>query len=394
MGGSVLILLLSALVVAGGTRALTSMITLSRGLAVELFQSVGAATRGADQMDLIARSGDSAWRALVYEPWLTGELSVQGRSTYRSSDGLEGGQLLAMNVTQRHNACLYNQSQGQLNCPWWGVDYLPRRMALAGWTATAGFLVSGVMITLAGSVILAQLTLLLFLALAPVWLMAALWWPEGGMQLVRGVAMKAFGALLAQGMLAAVLAVWLALMKSVHASFASAGWMFESVLMTGLAILAFRYRYAVWQPLTAILERVQRRGEPTARRQTERGRSTSQSLATPTFADVAFTIVPSTLPAQAVTIDIKAPPRPDGAEQARTSQVQVFAAQVQRMQREIELRRETHVYERVLERSKEEAQTQSEPMTPTAPFVSQPIKRPTQVQRPQPQRSMPPRPKA
>lgn len=214
------------------------------------------------------------------------------------------------------------------------------------------------------------------------------------MQLVRGVAMKAFGALLAQGMLAAVLAVWLALMKSVHASFASAGWMFESVLMTGLAILAFRYRYAVWQPLTAILERVQRRGEPTARRQTERGRSTSQSLATPTFADVAFTIVPSTLPAQAVTIDIKAPPRPDGAEQARTSQVQVFAAQVQRMQREIELRRETHVYERVLERSKEEAQTQSEPMTPTAPFVSQPIKRPTQVQRPQPQRSMPPRPKA
>ncbi len=365
-GGSLLILLLSALVATAGSQALTGSITLSRGLAVGLFEGVGTVARGTDKMDLIARSGDSAWRVFVYEPWLTGELSAEGRSVYRTADGVDGGQFLAMTVTQRHNACLYNLNQAQANCPWWGVDFLPRRMLLAGWTAASGLVVSGVTVVLAGSIILAQLTLLLFIALAPVWLLAALWWPEAGLRLVRGVAMKAFGALLAQGVLAAALAVWLSLVKAVHAGFASSGWMLESVLLTGLALLVFRYRYAVWEPLTVVVEQIQRRAgqDETGRRESgeERERATRRPPA-PAFADVALTLgaVPDVVMAAPVraTEPERSQTRPDRAEAVRPSPVEAFETQMQRVQREITLRQETQVYERVLERAGEQAESGS-----------------------------------
>jgi len=355
LGGTVLILLLFALVSQGGTSALTGSVKLSRSLAVELFQNVEQATRGTKEADLIVRSGDAAWRALVHEPWVTGELSEQGRSTYRTPDGLDGGNFLAMSVPLRHSACLYNVGLGEQYCPWWGVDYIPRRMMLVGWTTVSGLAVAGVMTLLAGSIILSQLTLLFFLALAPVWLLAALWWPEGGMRLVRGVVMKTFSALVAQAMLAAVLAVWLSLISLVHDKLAATGWMLESVLLAGLAVLAFRYRFAWLTPIAAISERLvpqaaTRAAERTERARRERGDQSVIRDMAPVFASIPEGI----LNAQPVS----APPdlrvvqqRP--AEQERregsSTTMTLFHRQVERMRQDLLLRERTIQHERAME---------------------------------------------
>lgn len=253
VGSTVLVVMLTTVLLSTGVDSALTGVGLARGLAVQVYGwADDLVYSSASGQGLLQQSGDAAWRALVYEPWLTGELSPAGRTFYRSSDGLDGGAFLARTITQRHNECLFNTSQGNLYCPWWAVEFLPRRMLLAIWTLLTTLFYAGALVALGGGIILAQLTLLLFIALSPVWLLLALWWPEGGIRLVGRWVVRALGALAGQALLAATLAALMMLTLGVESLFASTGWMIQSVLLAALAALAFRYRYGWLAPAVAL----------------------------------------------------------------------------------------------------------------------------------------------
>lgn len=139
------------------------------------------------------------------------------------------------------------------DCPLWADEHMAHRMLLAGWTFLATVAISGTVALLSGGIILAQLALLFLLALAPVWLLIALWWPEHGQRLLSALWMRALGALVMQAVLAATLGVLLLLSVTVTTVFD--GWMLQSLLLTALGLVAFRYRIAWLQPLATATHR-------------------------------------------------------------------------------------------------------------------------------------------
>ncbi|HEY3364665.1 MAG TPA: hypothetical protein VGK74_06400 [Symbiobacteriaceae bacterium] len=265
LGGSILIIMASTAVLTAGPDTVTKALGLARDATAQVYGTADHAFRdSAADWSLLARSGDGIWRTLVYEPWQMGELSGGGRTLFRSGVGLDGGEFLAKSVQQRQETCLYNPSAGQAYCPWWQVEFLPRRMLLALWTFLATAVYAGVLVLLAGGIILGQLTVLFLVALAPVWLVVALWWPERGVGLLWKLLVQVLGSLAGQALLAATLAVLLLFSRGITEGFAAAGRMFQSVLLVILALVAFRYRYGWLTPLAAVRDRLEREPGETA----------------------------------------------------------------------------------------------------------------------------------
>lgn len=231
------------------------------------------------------------------------------------------------------------------------------------------------------------------LALAPVWLMVALWWPEAGIRLVQGVILRAFGVLVAQVMLAAALAVFLLLTAALHTAFADAGWMFVSVLLTALAWLVVRYRLAWWQPLTMVVERFWRRPEPVTARRGERSEPAVYTEVAPAFSAVPESLImPRTI---ILAEESGATPTQTGRARAvRPSPMEVFQTQMQRVREELILRQETERYSRGLEQVGDQARPESQgavplPVTAQATRLSAKAGVPSEISR-----ITPPRPRA
>lgn len=250
LGGTALVLGATAMILASGSAAAGTMVAVSREMTLQVFASIDKVSGAAPgEGGLVVRNGDAAWRTLVYEPWLQGQFgSVQGPAHFRSPDGVDGGRMLGQSQDYRLQwflECQIGQVKSQERyCPWWGYQYLPRRMALTLWTSAATLLYAGALVILAGGIALAQLSLLFLLVLAPVWLMVALWWPGGGAQLLRRLLLRMLGSLVTQAVLAATLGVLLLLGLSVRSAFLSQGWMLQSILLAALGGLALRYRYS------------------------------------------------------------------------------------------------------------------------------------------------------
>jgi hypothetical protein len=253
LGGTVLILMVTGALLATGVSAATSATDLARQISVQAYRAVEAGSPGgAAGGGLLARSGDAVWRAMVYEPWVTGEFgSAAGETQYGK---LDAGGFLGKSAEARRQTC-DNFNLKQTYCPWWQADFLPRRMLLATATGAATLVYAGSLLVLAGSIILAQLTVLLLLALAPAWLLVGIWWPGRGSRLLKQLCLRLLGALVGQMMLAAALAVLLYLTVTVSSAFPATGWMFRSLLLAGLAGLALKYRYAWLEPLVRAGER-------------------------------------------------------------------------------------------------------------------------------------------
>lgn len=250
LGGTVLVLMLTTVVLSAGDLAVSTVTGLSRELALQVFHSVDAWTQpGYTDRGLTVRSGDNAWRTLVYEPWADGEFgSEEGKARYGEPD--DAG-FLAKMPEDRRLLCGFVGSEDL--CPWWKTDFLPRRMMLAVATFLTAAVYSGALIALAGGMIFAQMAMLFMLALAPVWLLVAIWWPEGGLRLVRRILVKVWALMIGQVMFSATLAVLLVLTELVRAVFPGAGWMMHAMLLAALGVLAFRYRYAWLEPFNAAI---------------------------------------------------------------------------------------------------------------------------------------------
>ncbi|HEY3369129.1 MAG TPA: hypothetical protein VGK74_29085 [Symbiobacteriaceae bacterium] len=277
LGGTVLVLMAATVVLTAGADWAKPVVNLSRQMSTQVYGSIDKAGKGKDtQWPLLARSGDAAWRTLVYEPWVTGEFgSEAGEKRYGT---LEGEMFLIWTVEARQTVCLGMNER--VYCPYWQNSFLPKRMLLAIWTALATALYAGALVVLASSVILAQLSLLFFLALAPVWLLVALWWPGRGMQLLNRFLTRVLGVLVSQVMLAATLGVLLFLSETLGDAFPKGGWMFRSILLAALGGLAVKYRYAWLMPFTLVNEqREQGRLLPWLR--PRRGESPAEGTAVP-----------------------------------------------------------------------------------------------------------------
>jgi hypothetical protein len=251
LGGTTLVLLAAAVVLANGSSALSAVHALARGAAQQAYGVVDQISLSPTATwRLLPQSGDDVWRTLVYEPWVTGELSEEGRVAFRSTDGLDGGTILAGDQEQRRYQCTYNTSEGNRLCPWWTVEFLPRRMLLASVSFVAAVIYGGALFGLSGLIILSQFTLVFLVTLTPVWLLIALWWPEGGVRLLQRIFLRGLGALVSQAVLAVTLATLLSFSHIVVSAFAASGWMLQSLMLVALAIVAFRYRYAWLVPVT------------------------------------------------------------------------------------------------------------------------------------------------
>lgn len=255
LGGTVLILALVSALLAAGSGWTTSLASLARALTVQTYGAMEQVSPGYDPAyPLAVRAGDYGWNTLVYQPWLQGEFGTKDGPTYFRSndDNIAGGRMLRVTQDYRlqwFRECQFGQESTQLRyCAWWRYEYLPRRMALAVLTFLATLLYAGPLLALSAGIMLAQLALLFFLALAPVWLMVALWWPEGGVRLLRQYLFRVLGVLVSQAVLAATLGLLLVLSLMVKSAFLEASWMLQSMLLAALGVLAFRFRYAWLAP--------------------------------------------------------------------------------------------------------------------------------------------------
>lgn len=263
LGASLLVVMGTAMVLASGKEAARSATDVARQMSLQVYAAVeGLGQTSGAPGTMVARSGDAAWRALIYEPWRTAEFgSAAGEQTYGQTDN---NGFLARTVSGRYTICS-NYQQKLVSCPWWDEEFMPRRMTLALYTGLVTLVYAGALLVLAGSMILAQLVLLLLLVLAPVAMLVALWWPGRSVHLLSGYCMRLLGALVSQTLLAATLAVLLYLTGTVESVFPMSGWMFRSLLVAGLAGVAVRYRYAWLKPLTFFAPVEPREGESSMR---------------------------------------------------------------------------------------------------------------------------------
>lgn len=247
IGGAAFTLLLAAAVLPVGERIATTLGGVSDGLATALLRTIDS-----DQRDpLLARAGDGAWRQLVYEPWLEGELSAGGAERYRGTDGLPGGAFLAMDANGRRNACLFRPADGAGECATWSTDRLAQRLMSAVGTLLLSLLWTGGLLLLGGGILLTRLTLGALLLLAPVWLLVALWRPPLAMRLVQRLAELALGVVVKQLLLTAALALFLLLTQGLNTTLKDLSWPLPALLLALLGVGAVRYRYTWFQPLAA-----------------------------------------------------------------------------------------------------------------------------------------------
>ena len=230
--------------------ALPAALSAAQGFAHTLIQSITSPLvallpgSGAAHQRLLDGPGEALWRTLVFEPWVWGEFGGQAAAgNYPGADGLPGTRLLAMLPSERQT--YYGQVPYQLrgtDYTWWTADYTGRRLLTAALLLLIAGAVVGVVLLLAGEVILWQFFLVLWLALSPVWLLAALWWPGGGLWLLRRWLLRGLAALLLPMVAAFTLAAYLVLALSLGRAFTGAGWLLTGSLQALLAIATFRMR--------------------------------------------------------------------------------------------------------------------------------------------------------
>ena len=193
---------------------------------------------------LLAGPGEMLWRVLVYDPWIWAEFGgPKYAANYPDSDGLPGGRVLAMLPSARQN--FYEQQPGQRRgtyFAWWTGDYTVRRLVLAVVLLLVAAASVGLLLLLAGEILLYQLFLSLWVAMAPIWLLAALWWPGGGLGLLRRWLLRGAGALLLQVVLSLALGVALVLAFWLDQAFAAAGWLVVGLLQAVLVRAVYHYR--------------------------------------------------------------------------------------------------------------------------------------------------------
>lgn len=242
LGATALVLLLAAAILPRGELIATALGKTSDGLATAVLTAVKT------DAPLLAQAGDGAWRRLVYEPWLEGELSTAGGEHYRDAGGLPGGEFLAKTGSERRSECLFN---GAVNCPSWLIDSLPQRLLSALATGVMALCWGGALLLLSGGLLLTRLTLAALLLLAPVWLLVALWWPEGALGIVRRIGGLAVGVVVKQFLLSAGLLLFLLLSLGLDAGLSELAWPLPALLLALLGAGAVRYRYAWFRPLAA-----------------------------------------------------------------------------------------------------------------------------------------------
>lgn len=256
LGGTVATLLLALWLLAaapalvgGAQRLAADTVATGVGPLVALLPGSG----GDPDQRLLDIPGEAVWRTLVYEPWVWAEFGgPQVAAEYAGADGLPGSRLLPLLPSERQT--FYVQVPSQLRGPhfaWWTADYTVRRLLLALILLIIAGAIAGVLLLLAGEIMLAQLFLMVWLASAPVLLLVALWWPGGGLWLVRRWLLRGLGALLIQVLAALALAGYLVLSFGLWRAFADYGWLLAGLLQALLAVAVFRYGRG-WLALPAL----------------------------------------------------------------------------------------------------------------------------------------------
>lgn len=215
----------------------------AREVAASVYAAIDRVGTPAGEERLAVTGGDAAWRAFVYQPWVTGQFS--------ETTGINPLTYLAKSSRDRHagtDFCMQSVDNAMatdiwLKCPWYQNDHLPHRILLALGTFTGTLIYAGTLVALAGGMLVSQIWFLFLVALLPLWSLLALWWPGGGPLIARHVALRAVGALLNQTLLAAALGFLLMLTRTVPTVFSDRGWVLQALFMTLAAVAAFAFRF-------------------------------------------------------------------------------------------------------------------------------------------------------
>ncbi len=269
IGGTALVLIALAAITAEGPTTVKATVELSRQMSVQLYAGISEAATPANANPLLVRAQDQAWRSLVYQPWGTaffGSDAVFDQVEFKhllDRNQPSGSAFLAMDGEATRVTTLCGPGQYNMMCPAWDdnaglpILNLPWRLVLAAGTFVLGAAYAAVVFGLAGGILVAQLALLFLLALAPVWLLIALWMPGRSIRVLGRIFSWALTALVGQAVLTATFSVMLVLVAQVG-SLSSLGWAFQALLITALGILGYKYRYAWLVPVRTWVERPDR----------------------------------------------------------------------------------------------------------------------------------------
>jgi hypothetical protein len=253
LAGAAIILVGSYALFEVAPQTLVNSASIARALGSQVLAGAAAAvapagSEGTAAQRLLRSAGESAWRAFVHDPWIDGEFTADAAAKPDYADGeVEGGRWLALSPSVRLNRYNFMNPTSKLNdfSQWdteYAVDYLPRRFTLVLVSGAVTLVYAGALLLLSGGILYYQLLLVAMLALAPVWLLLALWHP-GGLAMVRGAVVRAVGALVAQVVLLAVLAVLLALTGPLASLAEPLGWSARAMLLALLGAVLYRYRF-------------------------------------------------------------------------------------------------------------------------------------------------------
>ncbi len=254
MAGTALVLVASYALLAVIPTALPDIREISRAASQQSIEVVANATQAGSGQDLIIKAGSAAWDTLVYQPWLDGEFNDRTAAAEYTSSGLVGGGILAMNLDERPK--IYTDRLpavgGAIHPHFqpWRPEFIEWRMLLALFTLFAGAVYAVSLLLLSGGIIFYQLVLLVAVALLPLWLLVALWWPQGSIRIIKRILAVGLGALFKQAALAIILAVVLALTLAMKTVLPGTGWVLQALLAALLAFAAYRYRFAWLKGLT------------------------------------------------------------------------------------------------------------------------------------------------
>ncbi|MGE5673545.1 MAG: hypothetical protein ACM3XM_06610 [Mycobacterium leprae] len=193
---------------------------------------------------LLAGAGEELWRTSVFDPWVFLEFGgPQQAANHAGDDGLPGTKVLALLPSQRQNYFQQVPYQRKgTDFAWWTADYTARRLMLAVLLLGTAFLSAGAVLLLSAEILLQQLFLGFWLALLPVWALSALWWPGGGLRLLRRWLLRGLQSLVLQIIFTLLLGVLLVLAYGLARALSSAGWLLTSLMQALLGVVAWRYR--------------------------------------------------------------------------------------------------------------------------------------------------------
>lgn len=232
-------------------QTLTESAGIARGLGGQVLTATGSlaaptGTGGTPRDRLLRAAGEEAWRVMVLEPWIDGEFSGGAEQKPEHKDGdVPGGKWLKETPTDRTVRYRSYLLSGADDFAQWDdytvLDSLPRRVLVSVMSGLVTLVYAAALLGLAGGVLYYQVLLVMILALAPLWLLGALWHPSG-LTMARGAVVRAIGALVTQVVLIAVLGVALMLVLGAAHLAGSIGWMAQAALMALVAATLFRYR--------------------------------------------------------------------------------------------------------------------------------------------------------